>query len=67
MSHPLTKMDILEHQAASPDEIAIVKWTASVGLSLFKRDRTSMTLIHQATNASLDYEILYVFPFLHFR
>lgn len=53
----------IEYQAASPDEIAIVKWTASVGLSLFKRDRTSMTLIHQATNASLDYEILYVFPF----
>lgn len=54
---------VIEYQAASPDEIAIVKWTASVGLSLYKRDRTSMTLIHQATNTQQEYDILYVFPF----
>jgi phospholipid-translocating ATPase len=53
----------IEYQAASPDEVAIVKWTASVGLLLFKRDRTSMTLFHQASNENLEYDILYVFPF----
>lgn len=53
----------IEYQAASPDEVAIVKWTASVGLLLFKRDRTSMTLFHQASNETLEYDILYVFPF----
>ncbi|CAN6614689.1 phospholipid-transporting ATPase Neo1p [Trichomonascus vanleenenianus] len=53
----------LTYQAASPDEIAIVKWTASVGLSLYKRDRTSLTLIYEATHAPLEYEILQVFPF----
>ncbi|VVT48785.1 uncharacterized protein SAPINGB_P001950 [Magnusiomyces paraingens] len=53
----------IEYQAASPDEVAIVKWTASVGLSLHKRDRKSMTLLHEATQTNLEYDILYVFPF----
>lgn len=53
----------VEYQAASPDEVAIVKWTASVGLSLYKRDRKSMTLYHSASQTYLEYEILYVFPF----
>lgn len=53
----------IEYQAASPDEIAIVKWTASVGLSLSKRDRHSMTLYHEATDTSFVYDILHVFPF----
>lgn len=53
----------IEYQAASPDEVAIVKWTASVGLSLHKRDRKSMTLAHEATKSNLEYDILYVFPF----
>ncbi|ANB11385.1 putative aminophospholipid-translocating P4-type ATPase NEO1 [Sugiyamaella lignohabitans] len=53
----------IEYQAASPDEIAIVKWTAAMGLSLYRRDRTSMTLIHEATRTPHDFEILHVFPF----
>lgn len=60
---PTYEEGVIEYQAASPDEIAIVKWTASVGLSLSKRDRTSLTLIHQATNTTLEYDILHVFPF----
>jgi phospholipid-translocating ATPase len=32
------------YQASSPDEIALVKWTEQVGLTLFHRDLTSMTL-----------------------
>lgn len=54
---------VIEYQAASPDEVAIVKWTASVGLSLLKRDRTSLTLLHQASNTTISYDILHVFPF----
>ncbi|KAK6463260.1 ATPase that leads to neomycin-resistant protein when overexpressed [Scheffersomyces coipomensis] len=54
---------IVSYQAASPDEIAIVKFTESVGLKLFKRDRHSISLLHVATNQTLNYEILYNFPF----
>lgn len=32
------------YQASSPDEIALVKWTEQVGLTLVHRDLTSMTL-----------------------
>ncbi|KAG7844742.1 hypothetical protein KL941_003482 [Ogataea angusta] len=53
----------LDYQAASPDEIAIVKYTKSVGLSLVKRDRTSLSILHEATNKTFDYDILQVFPF----
>lgn len=53
----------LTYQAASPDEIAIVKWTAQMGLSLLRRDRTSMTLVHEATQERFEYNILHVFPF----
>ncbi|KAF6063295.1 phospholipid-translocating P-type ATPase, flippase family protein [Candida albicans] len=51
------------YQAASPDEIAIVKFCESVGLKLYKRDRHSITLLHVYTNKFLEFEILYNFPF----
>ncbi|CCE62268.1 hypothetical protein TPHA_0C01120 [Tetrapisispora phaffii CBS 4417] len=53
----------LTYQAASPDEIAIVKFTEEVGLSLFKRDRHSITLLHRQTGEQLVYEISHIFPF----
>ncbi|AGO11697.1 AaceriADL079Cp [[Ashbya] aceris (nom. inval.)] len=53
----------LTYQAASPDEIAIVKFTERVGLSLFKRDRHSLTLFHEHSGVNLQYDILHVFPF----
>ncbi|GMF00681.1 unnamed protein product [Ambrosiozyma monospora] len=53
----------LSYQAASPDEIAIVKFTKSVGLSLVKRDRHSLALYHEASKRTYEYEILQVFPF----
>ncbi|CDK25006.1 unnamed protein product [Kuraishia capsulata CBS 1993] len=53
----------ITYQAASPDEIAIVKFTESVGLSLVKRDRTSLTLSSNHTRQYYDYDILQVFPF----
>ncbi|KAH3672883.1 hypothetical protein WICPIJ_009994 [Wickerhamomyces pijperi] len=53
----------ITYQAASPDEVAIVKFTEQVGLSLFKRDRHSITLMHDATRQAMNYNILQVFPF----
>ncbi|XP_017858404.1 PREDICTED: probable phospholipid-transporting ATPase IIB isoform X2 [Drosophila arizonae] len=56
-----------QYQAASPDEIALVKWTEQVGLTLIARDLNSMTL--QVKTASdendilLHYQILQLFPF----
>ena len=34
----------INYQASSPDEIALVSWTESVGLTLMERNTTSMTL-----------------------
>lgn len=53
----------LTYQAASPDEIAIVKFTESVGLTLFKRDRHSITLLHDQSGSYFDFDIVQVFPF----
>ncbi|SCU78365.1 LADA_0A05292g1_1 [Lachancea dasiensis] len=53
----------LTYQASSPDEIAIVKFSESVGLTLFKRDRNSMTLLHDKSGNYLQFDILKVFPF----
>lgn len=54
---------VVTYQAASPDEIAIVKFTESVGLKLHRRDRHSISLLHIPTNQLLTFEILYNFPF----
>jgi phospholipid-translocating ATPase len=55
---------ITNYQASSPDEIAIVKWTESVGLRLIKRDRKSIAL--QAVSSGktvVAAQILDMFPF----
>lgn len=50
------------YQASSPDEVALVTWTESVGLTLVKRDLNSMQL--RAPNGTiLEYTILHIFPF----
>lgn len=60
---PTEEDGIVSYQAASPDEVAIVKFCENIGLRLFKRDRTSITLLHLATGQELHYDILYIFPF----
>ena len=55
--------DNINYQAASPDEIAIVKFTESVGMTLVKRDRHDITIYHKASNTKLTYKMLYTFPF----
>ncbi|XP_075149777.1 putative phospholipid-transporting ATPase IIB isoform X2 [Haematobia irritans] len=63
-----------QYQASSPDEIALVKWTEQVGLTLIARDITSMTLQLKTNNRSSDqynvdddsllhFQILQIFPF----
>ncbi|EJU00637.1 phospholipid-translocating P-type ATPase [Dacryopinax primogenitus] len=50
------------YQAASPDEVAIVKFTGSVGLTLNHRDRTRMDLL-TPDGTTLTFNILEIFPF----
>ncbi|TFK69129.1 phospholipid-translocating P-type ATPase [Pluteus cervinus] len=60
---PVTNDDgTVTYQASSPDEVAIVTWTESVGLRLVFRDRTRMEL-QGPTGVHLSYEILDIFPF----
>lgn len=52
------------YQASSPDEIAIVRWTESVGLRLIHRDRKSIALQSVATGeVVIRVKILELFPF----
>jgi len=50
------------YQASSPDEVALVAWTESVGLTLIKRDLSSMTL-STPTDHLVHFSILQLFPF----
>jgi phospholipid-translocating ATPase len=52
----------ITYQASSPDEVAIVKFTESVGLTLISRDRTFITL-RTPTGVSETYQVLDIFPF----
>ncbi|KAI1847269.1 hypothetical protein JX266_006809 [Neoarthrinium moseri] len=55
---------VTSYQASSPDEIAIVRWTESVGLRLAHRDRKGMILESTETGkAVVQVKILDVFPF----
>ncbi|KAG6007211.1 hypothetical protein E4U21_006230 [Claviceps maximensis] len=56
--------EVTSYQASSPDEIAIVRWTESVGLRLSSRDRKSMTLVSADTGRPVvRVRILEAFPF----
>jgi phospholipid-translocating ATPase len=60
---PVTNDDgTVTYQASSPDEVAIVKWTSSVGLTLTFRDRSRIEL-HTPSGTTLVYDILELFPF----
>ncbi|KAJ3530672.1 hypothetical protein NM688_g7676 [Phlebia brevispora] len=60
---PVTNDDgTVTYQASSPDEVAIVKWTESVGLTLTFRDRTRIEL-QTPTGSRLNFDVLELFPF----
>ncbi|XP_018567558.1 probable phospholipid-transporting ATPase IIB isoform X1 [Anoplophora glabripennis] len=50
------------YQASSPDEVALVQWTQDVGLTLSRRDLSSMQL-RGPDGRLLNYAILQIFPF----
>lgn len=52
----------MTYQASSPDEVAIVTWTASVGLTLVFRDRTHMEL-QTPSGSIIKFDVLDIFPF----
>lgn len=53
----------ITYQASSPDEVAIVRWTESIGLTLVYRDRTSLTLRAACNGQLYRFRILEIFPF----
>ena len=56
--------NVISYQASSPDEIAIVKWTESVGLRVVHRDRHSIALQSvTSSRIAVRVKILDVFPF----
>jgi phospholipid-translocating ATPase len=59
---PDNEPDPVQYQAASPDEVAIVQWCASVGVHLEHRDRQTMALT-TSNGDILAYNILKLFPF----
>lgn len=50
------------YQASSPGEVALVQWTQEVGLTLSRRDLSSMQL-RGPDGRLLNYAILQIFPF----
>lgn len=61
---PVTNDDgSVTYQASSPDEVAIVQWTESVGLQLLSRDRTMIELVSSSTGERFIFDILDIFPF----
>lgn len=50
------------YQASSPDEVALVQWTESVGLSLVDRDISQIKL-RNPHGQIMKYDILQIFPF----
>lgn len=50
------------YQASSPDEVAIVTWTQSIGLSLVFRDRTRIEL-QTPSGSKISFDVLDIFPF----
>lgn len=52
----------MTYQASSPDEVAIVQWTESVGLTLVFRDRTQIKL-QTPSGDHITFEVLEIFPF----
>ncbi|KAF1805932.1 hypothetical protein V8B55DRAFT_1487212 [Mucor lusitanicus] len=61
---PSTSIDgDITYQASSPDEVAIVKWTEHMGLTLFNRDVNTIQLRVDATGDMLYFDVLHLFPF----
>lgn len=60
---PSVEFENVSYQASSPDEIAIVKWTESVGIILVSRDSETIKLKYASTGEIVSFSILQIFPF----
>lgn len=58
---PVVDDGVTTYQASSPDEVAIVKWTESVGIKLISRNTQRIVLSDES--GVHEYKILYIFPF----
>ncbi|KAL8271699.1 hypothetical protein Esti_004375 [Eimeria stiedai] len=59
---PIDENGVLQFQAASPDEVALVQFASDVGLRLIKRDEHAMT-IQLPGGQQCEYQVLQCFPF----
>ncbi|XP_072935596.1 probable phospholipid-transporting ATPase IIB [Epargyreus clarus] len=57
------QQQLCDYQAASPDEVALVKWTDMMGVSLYRRDLHNISLKLRAANEIMQFNILQIFPF----
>ncbi|CAH0722948.1 unnamed protein product, partial [Brenthis ino] len=57
------QQQLCDYQASSPDEVALVKWTDMMGVSLYRRDLHSIALKLRASNEIMSFNILQIFPF----
>ncbi|XP_022113742.2 probable phospholipid-transporting ATPase IIB [Pieris rapae] len=57
------QQQLCDYQASSPDEVALVKWTDMMGVSLYRRDLHNISLKLRAANEIMSFTILQVFPF----
>ncbi|OLY79957.1 putative phospholipid-transporting ATPase IIB, partial [Smittium mucronatum] len=55
--------DNVEYTASSPDEIAIVEWTSSVGLTLIRRSSDGSEIDLDFFGIKLEYHVLDIIPF----
>lgn len=53
---------VIEFQASSPDEIALVKFADSMGMNLTSRDQNTIEIVNTAGNSE-KYDVLANFPF----
>lgn len=60
---PCVENGKIELQAASPDEVALVRFAGWLGLRLVERREGALTLNAGATGMQIDFDILYCFPF----
>ncbi|XP_060810427.1 probable phospholipid-transporting ATPase IIB [Amyelois transitella] len=57
------QQQLCDYQASSPDEVALVKWTDMMGVSLYRRDLHNISLKLRAANELMQFSILQIFPF----
>ncbi|XP_048481899.1 probable phospholipid-transporting ATPase IIB [Plutella xylostella] len=57
------QQQLCDYQASSPDEVALVKWTDMMGVSLYRRDLHNISLKLRAANELVQFSILQLFPF----